>query len=184
MSATNKGMRRQRLQQVAFHEIGHSVVATLYGRPFDITIMPRDDGSTGGVVLDPTPRTENRPHLSREAEIQTLLAGVEAERVFLGREQLGRREKGDFGLANYDKARAEGLASYCCNSPTGTKRYVKEMRVKVKKLLRENWNAVEALANELIGIVDGGIRTAGGNVKLPCGRVQEIVEEALEKRVA
>lgn len=184
MFTTNKGKRRQRLQQVVYHEVGHSVAAALYGRPYDISIIPRYDGSTGGCVLDSTPRTENRPHLSRKASIQMLLAGLESERIFLGRQQLGRREKGDFGLANYDKARAEGLASYCCNSPTGTKRYAKDARVKVKKLLRENWNAVEASANELLRMVDSGIRTAGGNVKLPRERVREIVEAALEKRVA
>lgn len=184
MDATKESRRRKNLYRVAYHEVGHAVIAATYGHFWSVVIIPTaNDDRVGGCVLA-SRRAENSPDLSTEALILINKAGMEAERIYLGRPQLGRLAKGDLGYQNQDKAGAELLAASCCNNPTGTKHYLREMRAKVKSLLQENWSAVETASSEVIKMVDSGVRTAGGNVKYHSERIQEIVEVAFKEKVA
>lgn len=143
--------RKARLEQVAYHEAGHAVVARWLHLKFKmVTIVPGED-SLGHLLHVPTPRSENpelnpwtdRMRLQMERYAMCALAGVAAQRRL--RPSSVRSYHGSVDYANVVKR----LDCFAGDDKEITL-WARLLAHRVRNLIALRWPAVEAVAAALL----------------------------------
>jgi ATP-dependent Zn protease len=144
--------KRQDMNEVAYHEAGHAVIAWVLGRRFKyVTIIPElEDGSLGHVMYGNLSKNFN-PEIDEydktrrilEKEILLSFAGVLAGKKFKGRH--------NFVGARSDRDIAFDYAIRICNSNIEeTKKYVDWLWVRCRNMVDSNWEDIQTVARALM----------------------------------
>ena len=135
----------------AYHEAGHAIAAHVLGRQIKrMTIVPNKSENYAGCVFfgkQPSVKgidTDPSPKIRRAAEQRILvsLAGLCAQRLFNPRTCRSFHGHEDFKV----------ILLYVGHlmRENETEPFLKWMEVRTENILRDNWKAVEVLADELI----------------------------------
>ena len=136
------------LKRTAYHEAGHAVACYFLHFPFKyLTIEPEED-SLGHVKRFPHPKSF---HPDYEGDTKTLnriekniifcYAGSAAEFILTGKLKIGGES---------DAQNARDLADHYCGGPEETEAFLKWMWERTINWVHFYWDAVEALAQELL----------------------------------
>ncbi len=139
------------LQATAYHEAGHAVAAWYLGAGVKSASIVPDADSTGRVYYERHPLEgididlDDGPHVQARLEdaIQIALAGPVAHRRFNPRSW--RHHHGEV-----DHRVATDLALKNCGSAEIASAYLKYLGLLARGIVKTNWVAVEALAEELL----------------------------------
>jgi ATP-dependent Zn protease len=146
-----KRRRRLSTEATAYHEAGHAVAAHVLSHQIKrITIVPnRLENYKGCVYFAKQPNVKGidrdpSPRITRAAQekILTSLAGLCAQRVFNPRTCRS--------LHGYEDYKEVLLYVGHLIRENETEPFLKWMEVRTENILRDNWKAVEVLAEELI----------------------------------
>ncbi|WP_434309546.1 ATP-dependent zinc metalloprotease FtsH [Hominifimenecus sp. rT4P-3] len=173
-------MNAQEKKMVAYHEVGHALVAALqkHTEPVQkITIVPRTMGSLGYVMQTPEEEKFLMTKVELEAELITLLAGRASEEIFFDSVSTGAsndiekatkmaramvtrfgmsEEFGLMGLETIEGQYLDGRAVLNCGDNTAAqvdgvvKEMLKESYAKAKAIIEENKESLETIAAFLI----------------------------------
>ena len=146
-----KKATRLTLQATAYHEAGHAVADHMFHHRIKrVTIIPNrvenyvgcvfsKQASVRGIDCDVTPRLTRNAH----GRIASALAGIWAQRLFNPRTCRNLH-------ASEDYSQAISLAEHLLTGENELQPFLEWMYARTENLLRNNWKAVELVAEELI----------------------------------
>ena len=155
-------------RRVAAHEAGHAVAALIdevadRSVHLSATIVPRSGGSAGHVTLKPSkeaPKDEPHTRASLLARLRVLLAGREAEAIFLGDDHVSIMAESDvtkaLGVAKalarfgFDADSKRSRAGPSVDEDNAARKFLENERRNVHRALVERKETVRRLADALL----------------------------------
>lgn len=140
----------------AYHEAGHAVALYAKGIPILIVSIVEDEGSRGRVVQEKEPEYWRHWDGAREnmrALLVSDLAGVQAVEKLTGQPARSNVPNMDVGMhgSDYRNAVTTALEELAGNDEAQRAEEWKQAEIEAEWLLRKNWTAVEAVAEQLLG---------------------------------
>lgn len=132
----------------AYHEAGHALASELYGQVLTRVEIVGDTEHSGSTETLRFPTDPDEGGLSRaeveaiENQLRCVLAGTVAEAMVSGRD--------DWDETSGDLDEAVRLAMKLVDDCEDVLPLFEDLREDLEKVLRENWRAIEALADELM----------------------------------
>jgi ATP-dependent Zn protease len=132
----------------AYHEAGHALASELYGQVLtrvEIVGDTEHSGSTETLRFPTDPEEGGLSYAEIEAvekQLRCVLAGTVAEAMVSGRD--------DWDETSGDLDEAVRLAMKLVDDCEDVLPLFEDLREDLEKVLRENWRAIEALADELV----------------------------------
>jgi len=146
-------MEEQR-RRTAYHESGHAVLSYAKGLPLESTSISEVDDSLGRIIFDREPEHWRYVEGAKEimfALIVISLAGVKAAEMGMGLPTEPNDPNTDFSLLGSDWHGTLGYLDELCGEDESRQEEVWERAEReAERVLRENWPAVDALAESLL----------------------------------
>jgi ATP-dependent Zn protease len=136
----------------AYHEAGHAVVSSTFGRmPTKITITSDEDGCAGRTWFadDFKPEYQNRHNHSEEKQSYTRMRVVVAVAGIAAHDLWSPQREYDLGDI-CDENRARTIIEQTVRWDNSREAYLERCKLEATELLRENWSKVEALVQALL----------------------------------